>query len=140
MSSTINVYQSLAVKEKITNYSSSPELVYSKITTLSLIIRQLEKDGTGIIFCRHESLIKTVQNIVGKKSVSVTDLQQLKLAGKIDHSRLLVVILNGTETVKVSELNQIAASVTRSGVELKWISILQQPVFNQLFKWELKYN
>jgi hypothetical protein len=140
MSSTINVYQSLALKEKISNYSSSPELVYSKITTLSLIIRQLEKDGTGIIFCRHESLIKTVQNIIGKQRVSVIDLQQLKFAGKVEYSRLLVVMLNGTETVKISELNQIASSVTRSGVELKWISILQQPVFNQLFKWELKYN
>jgi hypothetical protein len=136
----ISVYQSLDQNEKVKNYSSNPELVYSSITTLSNIIRQVEKEGIGIVFCHNNSSIQTIQKHLDKKYLTVVDLHDLK--GHLNHfvasSKVIAVALSSSDIIKISELQSLAKHMKSSGVILKWISILKQPSFHQLIKWELK--
>lgn len=138
MCNTINVYQTL--HEKVANYSPSPELVYSRISTLQLIIRQVEKEGTGIIFCTNPDALPLITKSAGRLKLDHFTLEDLKPGKRFNDCRLLVVVLERSANVKVSDIDKIVKIVIASGVPLKWISILQHPVFNQLFKWELRYN
>lgn len=139
MCNTITVYQSLDQKEKVINYSSQPELVYSRLTTLSLIVRQLQKEGTGLIFCRQGSLPKLKNNFPSKDKIIFMNIEEFSSI-RLPKKRLVVVTMNERQPIRISELNAIVKSLQESGTVLKWITILQQPAFNQLFKWELKYN
>jgi hypothetical protein len=136
----ISVYHSLDQDEKVRNYSSNPELVYSSITTLSNIIRQVEKEGIGIVFCHNNSSIKTIQKHLDKKHLIVLDIGDLK--GHLKHSaassKVIAVALSSSDIIKISELQSLVKHMKSSGVILKWISILKQPSFHQLIKWELK--
>ncbi len=139
---TISVYHSLDQEEKVKNYSSSPELVYASLTTFPLIIRQLEKEGMGIVFCHHHSSIKTIKKCVGRKKLPVLRLNDLKLNLRqhVSDTSIIAVVTSPSEVIRISELQLIAQDIQDSGVELKWISILRQPSFDQLIKWELVSN
>lgn len=135
-----NVYQSLDQEEKVRNYSSNPELVYSSITTLSNIIKQVEKEGIGIVFCHSNSSIQTIQKHLNRKHLIVVDFCDLK--GNPNHfatnSKVIAVALSSSDVIKISDLQSLVKQMKSSGIVLKWISILKQPSFHQLIKWELK--
>lgn len=140
MSSTINVYQTLDVREKIRNYSPTPALVYSRISSLNLIIRQVEKGGTGIIVCDPSYSLPMIERYLGKHKRCLVSLDDLKTGELKEQANILIGLTTNPENLRISELNTIARRIIASGKQLKWISILHQPVFNQLFKWELRYN
>jgi hypothetical protein len=139
INNTISVYHSLDQNEKVRNYSSSPDLVYASLTTFSLIIRQLEKEGMGIVFCHDQSSLKTIKKCVGRKKLTVLSLNDLKLnlQEHVCDTSIIAVVTTPSAVIKISELQLIAQDIQDSGVELKWISILRQPSFDQLIKWEL---
>jgi len=136
----ITVYQSLDQDEKVINYSCNPELVYSSITTLSNIIRQVEKEGIGIVFCHNNSSIKRVQQCLNKKDVLVVNHFDLEgnLAQLIADSKIIAVSLSASHVIKISELHSLVKHIKTAGFTLKWISILKHSSFQQLIKWQLK--
>jgi hypothetical protein len=138
-SSTIPVYQALQQPGKITNQSSRPDLVYSRLTTFDLLLKQVKKEGIGIIFSSCFSTVENAKRTLGCKEVQVVDQQNLNEVLKLVSAgtKILVISLKPGTTIRVSDLEVIARSV---GHNLKWISILHQPYASQLFKWELKYN
>ena len=139
---SISVYQSIDTHEKIINYSSQPELVYSKLTTLSLLIRQVKDEGVGLIFCRHKTCTDSLQKELGSNNVVVLKKYQLNQAIERTgcNTRIIVIQIGANDIIKISDLHEMAQLINLSGFQLKWISILQQINVEQLFKWELKYN
>lgn len=138
-SGSIPVYQALQQPGKISNQSSRPDLVYSRLTTFDLLLRQVKKEGIGIIFSSCFATIENAKRTLGCKEVQVIDRQNLSEILKLVSAgtKILVISLKPGATIRISELELIARS---AGHHLKWISILHQAYTSQLFKWELKYN
>jgi hypothetical protein len=140
--SSIPVYQALNQSEKVINHTQRPDLVYSRLTTIDLLLRQVKKDGIGIIFSQYHSAVTTAKKILGYEEILITsygDLQKSIRSISCD-TRIIVISTKPGATIRISDIQSIAKAITPCGQHLKWISILQQPCTSQLFKWELKYN
>lgn len=135
--STIPVYQALSQPEKVTNQTARPDLVYSNLTTFELLLRQVKKEGIGIILSSNitsasakKVFYKYPVQVIGELGVeSVKELSS--------KTGIIVVTIKPGATIKVSDLQLLA---NEAGSQLKWISILQQPHAQQLFKWDLKFR
>jgi citrate lyase alpha subunit len=137
----IPVYQALNQSEKVINHSTRPDLVYASLTTMDLLLRQVKKDGIGIIFSHHYSAVDIAKKI-GCREIMVTSYQDLRDSAMSisNNTRIIVVSTKPGVTIRISDLQCIAKAIKPSSQKLKWISILQQHGSNQLFKWELTYN
>jgi hypothetical protein len=137
---SIPVYQSLNQTEVVTNQTSRPDLIYSRLTTFDLILRRVKKEGIGIIFSHHSETTRTAKKILSDKEVIVAKKDSLdwSLQKLSPHVKLIVIEISNGTPVKISDIEVLAKTIHPAG--LKWISILFHPGKTQLFRWDLKYN
>jgi hypothetical protein len=140
--STIPVYQALNQPEKVINHTGRPDLVYSKLTTIELLLRQVKKDGIGIIFSHHFATVDAAKKAVGFGEILVTSYHDLHESLRVisQDIRIIVISTKPGTIIRISDIQSIAKAIQPHQQSLKWVSILQQPCTAQLFKWELKYN
>src|SRR3954463_5020721 len=101
-SSIIPVYQALQQPGKITNQTARPDLIYSRLTTFDLLLKQVKKEGIGIIFSSCLSTVENAKRTLGCKEVQVVDEQNLNKVLKLVSAgtKILVISLKPGTTIR----------------------------------------
>jgi hypothetical protein len=137
---SIAVYQALPQTEKILNETNRPDLVYSRLSTIDLLLRQVKKEGIGIIFSHDSYVTQTTKQLNIKKFAVLNYDDVLNDAALVTHqTKLFIICFKKGTPIRVSDIESVAKLFTPSA-DVKWIAILHQAYTKQLFKWDLRYS